>query len=67
MIAEGDSAGVRASGGVFLSLTVCLLVFVNSAEGFFHKKKAPGSVAEDYFKKLGEAGAFFRDLLAEKP
>ena len=58
---------MRASGGGFLSLGICLLVFVNSAEGFFHKKKAPGSAVEDYFKKLGEAGAFFRDLLAEKP
>ena len=44
---------MRASGRGFLSLAVCLLVFVNSAESFFHRKKAPGSVAEDYFKKLG--------------
>ncbi len=44
---------VRASGGVFLPLAVCLLVIVNSAEGFFHRKKAPAPVAEDYFKKLG--------------
>lgn len=44
---------VRASGGVFLSLAVCLLVIVSSAEGFFHRKKAPTPVSEDYFKKLG--------------
>jgi len=53
LIAERGSAGVRASGGVFLSLAVCLLVIVNSAEAFFHKKKTPGSVAQDYFKRLG--------------
>ncbi len=44
---------MRVFGEVFLSLAVCLLVFVNSAEGFFHEKQAPGSAAEDYFKKLG--------------
>jgi len=44
---------VRASGGVFLSLAVCLLVFVNSAEAFFHKKKDPAPAAGDYFKRLG--------------
>ena len=40
-------------GRVFLSVIICVLALVSSAEGFFHKKKAPTSVADDYFKKLG--------------
>ena len=39
--------------GAFLASVLCLLALVNSAEGFFHRKKDAASVTEDYFKKLG--------------
>jgi len=39
-------------GGLLL-LALCLPALVSIAEGFFHKKKGPAPVAEDYFKKLG--------------
>jgi len=39
--------------GVLLFTVLCFLAPVNSAEGFFHRKKAPAPVAEDYLKKLG--------------
>ena len=39
--------------GVFLSSVAYFLFLVNPAEGFFHKKKDPAPVAQDYFKKLG--------------
>jgi peroxiredoxin len=38
---------------VFISTILCFLAFVNPADGFFHKKKAPATVNEGYFKKLG--------------
>jgi thiol-disulfide isomerase/thioredoxin len=34
-------------------LALCLLAPLSFAEGFFHRKKVPRSVAADYFKKLG--------------
>ena len=40
-------------GRVFLPVIICVFTLVSSAEGFFHKKKIPTSVADDYFKKLG--------------
>lgn len=43
----------RTPGGVFLFTVLCFLALVSSAEGFFHKRKDPASVSEDYFKKLG--------------
>ena len=44
---------MRCGGQVFLSVIICVFSLGSSAEGFFHKKKAPTSVADDYFKKLG--------------
>jgi thiol-disulfide isomerase/thioredoxin len=44
---------MRCGGRVFLSVIICVFSLGSSAEGFFHKKKAPASVADDYFKKLG--------------
>ena len=44
---------MRCGGRVFLSVIICIFSLGSSAEGFFHKKKAPPSVADDYFKKLG--------------
>lgn len=38
---------------LFLFAAVCLLVFAQSSDAFFHRKKTPGSVDEGYFKKLG--------------
>jgi len=38
---------------IFISTILCFLAFVNPADGFFHKKKAPATVDEGYFKKLG--------------
>lgn len=40
-------------GRLFLSAIICLLTFVYSAEGFFHKEKEATPVGQDYFKKLG--------------
>ncbi len=44
---------MRCGGRVFLSVIICVFSLGSSAEGFFHKKKAPASVADDYLKKLG--------------
>ena len=44
---------MRPHGWLFLSAILCPLAFVNSAEGFFHKKKEKPPVSEDYYKKLG--------------
>ena len=44
---------MRTHGWLFLSAILCPLAFVNSAEGFFHKKKEKPPVSEDYYKKLG--------------
>src|SRR3990167_8706237 len=49
----GRSIAMRCGGQVFLSVIICIFSLGSSAEGFFHKKKAPTSVADDYFKKLG--------------
>lgn len=49
----GRSIAMRCGGRVFLSVIICVFSLGSSAEGFFHKKKAPASVADDYFKKLG--------------
>ncbi len=49
----GRSIAMRCGGRVFLSVIICVFSLGSSAEGFFHKKKAPTSVADDYFKKLG--------------
>ena len=44
---------MKKLSGVFLSSVACFLALVNPAEGFFHKKKDAGPIAQDYFKKLG--------------
>ena len=50
---RGRSIVRRLGRRGFLSVFVCVFSLGSSAEGFFHKKKAPASVADDYSKKLG--------------
>lgn len=44
---------MKEAVGLILSAILCFLALVNSAEGFFHKKKERAPVDESYFKKLG--------------
>lgn len=53
MSLQGIAQTMRNRGQVFISTILCLLAFVNPADGFFHKKKATATVNEGYFKKLG--------------
>ncbi len=40
-------------GRGFLWVAFLLLALAGSVDGFFHKKKEPAAVSQDYFKKLG--------------